>query len=129
LICEGLTLSHDQTPLSFPAKNFTKFANIEALCLTESEKIKVALINFSVKNIMDMIDLSNLTFEDATPDDVAEMIAALELYRDRLVSDSMAMAQRAKIMKSQAQSRLDPNLAQIDSTLQQLREKQAAFTN
>lgn len=78
---------------------------------------------------MDMIDLSNLTFEDATPDDVAEMIAALELYRDRLVSDSMAMAQRAKIMKSQAQSRLDPNLAQIDSTLQQLREKQAAFTN
>jgi exonuclease VII small subunit len=71
-----------------------------------------------------MADLSELTFDQATSQELMEMIAELEQYRERLVNDSLTMAQRAKVMKSQAQARLDPNLAQIDAILQTLRQKQ-----
>jgi hypothetical protein len=74
-----------------------------------------------------MSDSPELTFDQATPEELSEAIAELEQYRERLINDSMTMAQRAKVMKSQAQARLDPNLAQIDALLQTLREKQAAL--
>jgi phage gp36-like protein len=77
----------------------------------------------------DISDLQNLTFEQATPEDVTEMIAELEQYRERLVNESMTAAQRAKLMKSQVQSNLDPALAEIDAILGTLREKQASFAN
>jgi hypothetical protein len=63
-----------------------------------------------------------------TPEELSEVIAELEQYRDRLVSDTLLMAQRAKVMKSQAMASLEPNLAQIDSTLADLRQRHAALT-
>jgi hypothetical protein len=77
---------------------------------------------------MDMIDLSGLTFDHATAEELDQMIVELGQYRDRLVADVMAAAQRAKIMKTQAQSSLEPNLAQIDTLLATLRDKHAALT-
>jgi hypothetical protein len=71
-----------------------------------------------------MSDLNNLTFDQATPEDIAQMITELEQYRERLVNDALTMAKRAKIMQSQAQARLEPDLVQIDALLSTLREKQ-----
>jgi hypothetical protein len=75
----------------------------------------------------DINDLNNLTFDQATPEDIAQMITELEQYRERLVNDSLTMAKRAKVMQSQAKARLEPGLAQIDALLSTLREKQATL--
>ena len=65
---------------------------------------------------------------EATPQELAEIIAELEQYRERLVNDTLTMAKRAKVMKSQALANLEPQLAQIDQTLQTLRQQQATLT-
>jgi hypothetical protein len=68
--------------------------------------------------------------EPTAPADLQELIdaiAALEEYRERLVADTMTMAQRAKITKSQVMANLEPELQQIDNTLQQLRDQQTAL--
>ena len=75
-----------------------------------------------------MEDTQELTsIEQATPEELAEIIAELEQYRERLVNDTLSMAQRAKVMKAQAMALLEPNLAQIDAQLQALRQRQSAL--
>jgi hypothetical protein len=69
------------------------------------------------------------TLEQATPQELTEVITELEQYRERLVNDTLAMAQRAKIMKSQALASLEPNLAQIDAQLEGLRQQQATLVD
>jgi hypothetical protein len=76
-----------------------------------------------------MFDIPELTsLELATPEELIEMITDLEQYRERIVSDTLAMAQKAKIMKSQALANLQPNLAKIDATLESLRQHQSKST-
>jgi fatty acid-binding protein DegV len=76
----------------------------------------------------DMADTpEQVTIEQATPQELAEMIAELEQYRERLVSDTLTMAQRAKIMKAQALATLEPSLTQIDANLEALRQRQASL--
>ena len=76
-----------------------------------------------------MFDVPELkSLELATLDQLTEMIEALESYRERIVSDTLAMAQKAKIMKSQALANLEPNLAKIDATLESLRQHQSKST-
>lgn len=78
---------------------------------------------------MDMTDMQELTSIDlATPEELNEVIAELEEYRERLVNDTLSMAQRAKIMKAQAMANLEPQLAQIDAQLELLRQRQAVIT-
>ena len=75
-----------------------------------------------------MFDVPELTsLDEAKPEEIAEMIADLEQYRERIVNETLAMAQRAKIMKSQALANLEPNLAKIDATLQSLRQQLSKF--
>ena len=64
----------------------------------------------------------------ATAQELAEVIEELEQYRERLVNETMATAQRAKLMKSKVMSQLEPELAKIDATLQALRSQQAELT-
>ncbi len=66
--------------------------------------------------------------EQATSQELAEIIAEFEQYRERLVNDTLSMAQRAKIMKAQALASLEPQLAQIDAQLEALRQQQATLT-
>ena len=68
------------------------------------------------------------TDEQTTSKELTEIIAELEQYRERLVNDTLAMAQKAKVMKAQAMASLEPSLAQIDAQLQALRQQQAALT-
>lgn len=76
-----------------------------------------------------MTDIQELTpIDQATPEELTEIIAELEEYRERLVNDTLSMAQRAKIMKAQAMANLEPQLAQIDAQLQVLRQRQAVLT-
>ncbi len=65
--------------------------------------------------------------EATTAEELAEVIAELEQYRDRLVNETMTTVQRAKLPKAAAMERLEPELAQIDAALQNLREQQAAL--
>ncbi|MBD2362356.1 hypothetical protein H6G36_14385 [Anabaena minutissima FACHB-250] len=73
-----------------------------------------------------MADSTEITsIDEANPEELTEAIAELEQYRERLVSDTLSMAQRAKIMKAQALASLQPQLAQIDATLEALRQQQS----
>ena len=65
--------------------------------------------------------------EPVTPEALTEIIAELEQYRERLVNDTLSMAQRAKIMKSQALANLKPSLAQIDAQIEALRQQQVTL--
>jgi hypothetical protein len=71
---------------------------------------------------------TELTEPQATTQELAEAIADLEQYRERLVTDTLAMAQRAKVMRTTALANLEPELGKIDATIQALRDQQTALT-
>ena len=60
---------------------------------------------------------------DAPQATVAELIAELEQYRQRLVDDTMSMAQKLKLPKKSALAKIDahPEIARIDTMLAELR--------
>lgn len=66
-----------------------------------------------------------LTLEQASLEELNDIIQELEAYRDRLVHDTLSMAKRAKVMKTQAMTALEPQLAQIDTQLNALRQQRA----
>jgi uncharacterized coiled-coil DUF342 family protein len=57
--------------------------------------------------------------------ELAETIVEFEKYRERLLSETLEAAQKAKLMKSQAMAKLAPELADLDSKLAALRQQQA----
>ncbi|MEH2310526.1 MAG: hypothetical protein V7K35_03645 [Nostoc sp.] len=76
-----------------------------------------------------MDEASDLTTTDnQTAQDVAEVIAELEQYRERLVQETTETAKRAKLMRVNVMAKLEPELAKIDSALQELRNQQAALS-
>ncbi|MBN3939660.1 MULTISPECIES: hypothetical protein [unclassified Nostoc] len=68
------------------------------------------------------------TANNITAQDVAEVIAELEQYRERLVQETTETAKRAKLMRVSVMAKLEPELAKIDSALQELRNQQAALS-
>ncbi|MEM9271853.1 MAG: hypothetical protein AAGA80_02650 [Cyanobacteria bacterium P01_F01_bin.143] len=64
-----------------------------------------------------------------TPEQLAEVIAEFEQYRDRLFNETMASAKKAKLPKKVAMAQLQPQLDQIDSKLEQLRNQYALSTS
>ncbi|MEH2043724.1 hypothetical protein [Nostoc sp.] len=68
------------------------------------------------------------TTNNVTAQDVAEVIAELEQYRERLVQETTETAKRAKLMRVSVVAKLEPELAKIDSALQELRNQQAALS-
>ena len=67
------------------------------------------------------------SIDQATPQELAESITELEQYRERLVNDTLTLAQRAKVKKAQAMTKLEPQLAQIDAMLDALRQRQTVL--
>jgi hypothetical protein len=57
--------------------------------------------------------------------ELAETIVEFEKYRERLLSETLEAAQKAKLMRPQVMAKLAPELADIDSKLAQLRQQQA----
>ncbi|MBD2213431.1 hypothetical protein H6G27_26675 [Nostoc linckia FACHB-104] len=77
-----------------------------------------------------MTDTTELTSNAlASSEELNLAIAELEEYRERLVNDTLSMAQKAKVMKAQALASLQPQLAQIDATLESLRQQQSTLTS
>ncbi|MEM8779219.1 MAG: hypothetical protein AAGF26_10170 [Cyanobacteria bacterium P01_G01_bin.49] len=60
--------------------------------------------------------------------ELAELIEEFEMYRERLVNDTVTTAKRAKLSKSVTMAQLEPELKKIDAILEQLRASQAAST-
>ncbi len=72
----------------------------------------------------------NLT-EDSTQieaEELLEVIAEFERYRERLVNETMAAAQKAKLPQKAAMAKIEPELAKIDAGLESLRTQLATVT-
>lgn len=90
----------------------------------------MGILNLLLGNTTDMADTTELTPSAQTSlEELTEAIAELEEYRERLVNDTLSMAQRAKIMKAQALASLQPQLTQLDATLESLRQQQSTLTS
>ncbi len=57
--------------------------------------------------------------------ELAETIVEFEKYRERLLSETLEAAQKAKLMKAQVMAKLAPELADIDEKIAALRQQQA----
>ena len=66
-----------------------------------------------------------MTDTSVTAADLAELIVEFEKYRDRLISDTTQAAKKAKLSKKATMAKLEPQLAEIDTKLQRLREQHA----
>lgn len=72
-----------------------------------------------------MSENSELTAtEQVTTQELAQVIEEFEQYRERLLSDTLQTAQRAKLSKTKTLAQLEPELAKIDAILQNLRAQQ-----
>ncbi|MBE9044856.1 hypothetical protein IQ255_10635 [Pleurocapsales cyanobacterium LEGE 10410] len=69
-----------------------------------------------------------MTDTTVTAEDLAELIVEFEKYRDRLVSDTLEAAKKAKLSKKATMAKLEPQLADIDSKLARIRQQQANLT-
>ena len=67
--------------------------------------------------------------EPATPENIAEVIAQLEQYQERLLETMKTTAKKAKFGKSKAMTDLEPELTKIDAALKELRTQHAALTS
>ncbi|MBD6620071.1 hypothetical protein FNW02_30815 [Komarekiella sp. 'clone 1'] len=65
--------------------------------------------------------------DNVTAQDLAEVIEELEQYRERLVRETTEVAKRAKVMRVSLMGQLEPELAKIDSALEELRNQQASL--
>ncbi|BAU62770.1 hypothetical protein STA3757_01210 [Stanieria sp. NIES-3757] len=63
-----------------------------------------------------------------TVEEITEVIAEFEQYRERLVNETLATAQKAKMSKNKVMTQLEPQLADIDAKLEFLRQQQATLT-
>jgi len=69
--------------------------------------------------------------EDSTQvdaEELVEVIAEFERYRERLVSETIAAAQKAKLPQKPALAKIEPELAKIEAGLESLRTQLAAIT-
>ena len=57
----------------------------------------------------------------ASTQDITEVIAELEQYRDRLIEESTETAKKAKMTKSALMAQIEPELQKIDTALTHLR--------
>lgn len=60
-----------------------------------------------------------------TVEELTELIAEFEKYRDRLVRETTEAAKKAKLSKKATMAKLEPQLADIDAKLARLRSQQA----
>ncbi|MEB3280128.1 MAG: hypothetical protein VKK42_14535 [Lyngbya sp.] len=65
--------------------------------------------------------------ETISAEDLAELLQEYQQYRERLVNETLETAKRAKISQTATMARLEPELAKIDSVLEELRQRQASL--
>lgn len=65
---------------------------------------------------------------ETNAEELTEVIAEFEQYRERLVNETMTAAQKAKLPQKAAMAKIEPELAKIDAGLESLRAQLAALT-
>ncbi|CCH66635.1 hypothetical protein RINTHH_4800 [Richelia intracellularis HH01] len=73
-----------------------------------------------------MSESSEVTTQQATSQELAEMIAEFEKYRERLVNSTMEAGKKAKLTKSSVMAQLEPELNKIDDILKKLHQQKAS---
>ncbi|WP_373539357.1 hypothetical protein [Chamaesiphon sp.] len=71
-------------------------------------------------------DLPTTTAE-ITATELADIIAELQQYRDRLVHDTTDAIHKARLPKAKALAQLEPELLKIDAMMQDLHDRHAAL--
>ena len=82
--------------------------------------------SFSLK-MTNTSEVQNSNAASPSLDEVLEVIAQFEEYRERLISDAMETAKRAKMKKSEINAQIEPELNKIDSALEQLKAQRDAL--
>jgi len=62
-----------------------------------------------------------------TAEEIAEVIQEFEQYRERLMTETIAAAQKAKLPQKTAMAKIEPELRLIDASLENLRAQLAAL--
>jgi uncharacterized protein YdcH (DUF465 family) len=65
---------------------------------------------------------------ETNAEELTEVIAEFEQYRERLVNETITAAQKAKLSQKAAMAKIEPELAKIDAGLESLRAQLAALT-
>ena len=73
-----------------------------------------------------MSESSEVITQQATSQELAEMIAEFEKYRERLVTSTMEAGKKAKLTKSSVMAQLEPELNKIDEILKKLHQQEAS---
>ena len=75
-----------------------------------------------------MTEATDVQTNQAPPSvqELKEVIEQFEQYRERLLTDSLDTAKRAKMRKADIMAQIEPELNKIDSALEQLRAQLAA---
>ena len=63
-----------------------------------------------------------------TIEEITELITEFEKYRERLTTETLDVAKKAKMSKKETMARLEPELAKIDAALAQLNTQLAELT-
>jgi hypothetical protein len=63
-----------------------------------------------------------------TAEELAQVIVEFEQYSQRLIDETTTAAQKAKLSKKTVMAKLEPELAQIDSKLERLRQQHNLLT-
>lgn len=78
------------------------------------------------KTMLEIPEINNL--DNATPEELGELIAELTAYRNRLEAETLAAAQKAKVSRQQVNAHLEPVLTKLDRTIAQLQDRYGALT-
>lgn len=87
--------------------------------MSEKEEITASDIDESAQELTE--DSTQIEAEE-----LVEVIAEFERYRERLVNETIAAAQKAKMPQKAALAKIEPELAKIDAGLDSLRTQLAA---
>jgi hypothetical protein len=74
-------------------------------------------------------DTETTTNAPVTAQDLTQVIAELQEYRERLLKETLETAQKAKMQKKVVMAQLEPELAQIDAILENLRQQEAMLVS
>jgi methionyl-tRNA formyltransferase len=88
--------------------------------MSENEELTVSDENESAADLTEEATQINA-------EELIEVIAEFEQYRERLVSETMTAAQKAKLPQKAAMAKIEPELAKIDAGLESLRTQLAAI--
>lgn len=74
-----------------------------------------------------MTSSADTAIPQASIEELTELITEFEKYRERLMTETLDAAKKAKMSKKETMGRLEPELAKIDAALAQLNAQLAAL--